>query len=119
MMQLTVRIGDQMLGALVDSGSTHSFTSATTACRLHLEPLLHPGLRVTVANGDCIASTEICRGVHVFIDDEEFITDLFIIPFGGYNMVLGVQWLHTLGPILWDFEQCHMSYWRDDHLVWW
>jgi hypothetical protein len=32
---------------------------------------------------------------------------------------LGVQWLRTLGPILWDFEQCHMSCWRDDHLVRW
>jgi hypothetical protein len=36
MMQLTVRIGDQTLGALVDSGSTHSFISAAAACRLHL-----------------------------------------------------------------------------------
>jgi hypothetical protein len=118
-MQLIVRIDDQTLGALVDSGSTHSFISAAAACRLHLEPLLGPGLHVTVANGDRVASAEICRDVHIFIDDEEFITDLFVILLGGYDMVLGVQWLRTLGPILWDFEQCHMSCWRDDHLVRW
>jgi hypothetical protein len=118
-MQLTVRIGDQTLGALVDSGSTHSFISAAAACRLHLEPLLHPGLRVTVANGDRVASARICRDVHIFINDEEFITDLFVIPLGGYDMVLGVQWLRTLGPILWDFKQCHMSCWCDNHLVRW
>jgi hypothetical protein len=34
-------------------------------------------------------------------------------------MVLGVQWLRTMGPILWNFEQCHKSCWRDDHLVRW
>jgi hypothetical protein len=118
-MQLTVRIGDQTLGALVDSGSTHSFISAAATCRLHLEPLLYPGLRVTVANGDRVASTGICRDVHIFIDDEEFVTDLFVILLGSYDMVLGAKWLRTLGPILWDFEQCHMSCWRDDHLVRW
>jgi hypothetical protein len=73
---------------------------------------------VTVANGDRVASVGICRDVHIFID-EEFITDLFIIPLGDYDMVLGVQWLRTLGPILWDFEQFHMSCWHDDHLVRW
>jgi hypothetical protein len=34
-------------------------------------------------------------------------------------MVLGVQWLCTLGPILWDFGRAQMSCWRDDHRVVW
>lgn len=34
-------------------------------------------------------------------------------------MVLGVQWLKTLGPILWDFERGRMTCWRDDHRVTW
>jgi hypothetical protein len=33
-------------------------------------------------------------------------------------MVLGVHWLRTLGPILWDFANV-MSYWQDDHPVIW
>jgi hypothetical protein len=38
-MQLAVSVGDQLLGALVDSGSTHSFISVVAASRLHLDPL--------------------------------------------------------------------------------
>jgi hypothetical protein len=45
--------------------------------------------------------------------------DFFIIPLAGYEMVLGVQWLRTLGPILWDFGRAQMSCWRDDHRVVW
>jgi hypothetical protein len=43
-MQLHVRIGDSLLGALVDSGSMHSFISISVACWLHLQPLPRPGL---------------------------------------------------------------------------
>jgi len=28
-----------------------------------------------------------------------------IVPLGSSEMILGVQWLSTLGPILWDFEK--------------
>jgi hypothetical protein len=51
----------------------------------------------------------ICRAVHVFIDVDEFVIDLFMIPLDGYNMVLGMHWQHILGPILWDFERARMS----------
>jgi hypothetical protein len=103
-MQLAVRIMDQVVGALIDSGSTHSI-SAFVAARLHLNPLHQPSLHVKVANGDRVPSTGVCCGVHIFINSEEFVVDLFIIPLEGYDMVLGIQWLRTLGPFLWDIDQ--------------
>jgi hypothetical protein len=57
--------------------------------------------------------------MNFFIDSEEFVLYLFIIPLAGYEMVLGVQWLRTLGPILWDFTSARLSCWRDDHWVEW
>jgi hypothetical protein len=45
--------------------------------------------------------------------------DFFIIPLAGYQMVLGVQWLRTLGPILWDFGRAQMSCWCDDYWAVW
>jgi hypothetical protein len=118
-MRLQVRLLDTVMEALVDSGSTHSFISLETASHLHLQPDYRPGIQVTVANGDRVASTGICRGIHIFINNEKFVLDFFIIPLAGYEMVLGVQWLRTLGPILWDFGRAQMSCWRDDHRVVW
>jgi hypothetical protein len=56
----------------------------------------------------------ICRAVHIFVDQEEFV-----IPMEGYDMVLGVHWLRSLGPILWDFGRVCLCCWRDDHRVVW
>jgi hypothetical protein len=57
---------------------------------LHLEHEERPSLRVTVANGDRVVSAGICRAIHIFIDSEEFIINLFVISLEGYDMVLGV-----------------------------
>jgi hypothetical protein len=76
-------------------------------------------LTVGVANGDRVASDGVCHATSVLIDSEEFILDLFMILLNGFDMVLGVQWLCSLGPILWDFDRCHMSCWRVDHRVVW
>jgi hypothetical protein len=90
-MQLMVRLADQTLDALVDLGSTHSFISVVAANRLHLDPLPLPGLRVKVANGDHVTTAVVCHKARIYIDLEEFVIDLFIIPLDGYDMVLGVH----------------------------
>lgn len=33
-----------------------------------------------------------------------------VIPLGGHDVVLGVQWLAKLGPITWDFEKLEMRF---------
>jgi hypothetical protein len=96
-MQLAVCVGDQLLGALVDSDSTHSFISMTAASQLHLDPLPLPGLRVKVANDDHVATASICCKTWIFIDSEEFVIDLFV-------MVLGVHWLLHAGADLVGFR---------------
>jgi hypothetical protein len=116
-LQLSVRVAGATLGALIDSGSTHSFILASVARRLLLQPTPRPGLNVMVANGDHVPNDGVCYGVHIFLNSEEFVIDLFVIPLDGYDMVLGVHWLRTLGPLLWDFNKARLSCWRDDHQV--
>jgi hypothetical protein len=108
-MRLAVQITTTTLTALVDFGSTHSFISVEAASRLHLLPIHRPGLRVKVANGDQVACDGVCKDTRFTINDEEFVLDFFVIPLAGYDMVLGVHWLRTLGPILWDFTKARMS----------
>jgi len=116
-LHLTARICDTHATALVDSGSTHSFIDEALAQRLGLTPDPRPGLSVGVANGDRVASAGLCKAVHLLID-KEFTVDLFVIPLGGFGIVLGCDWLRTLGPILWDFNLT-MVFWRHDHRVQW
>jgi hypothetical protein len=87
-MKLLVHLCDSTVTTLIDSGLTHSFISIEAACRLHLEPLFHSGLLVTMANGDRVASAGIYQNVKFCIDSKEFVLDFFTIPLAGYEMVL-------------------------------
>ncbi|XP_022683511.1 uncharacterized protein LOC111257725 [Setaria italica] len=118
-LQLATVVQAVGLTALVDSGSTHSFIAADTAALLGLTPEARPGLTVGVANGDRVPSAGVCRNVIVHIGQEEFYVNLFVIPLGGYELVLWCDWLRTLGPILWDFTRLSMAFWRQDHRVKW
>jgi len=109
-LQLVAHIRDAPATALVDSSSTHSFIDESLAHCLGLIPGPRPGLSVGVANGDRVASSGLCKAVRLVIDKEEFTVDLFVIPLGGLGIVLGCDWLRSLGPILWDFTNLAMVF---------
>ena len=54
--------------------------------------------------------TEICKNVQWEIDGIHQQTDCLVLPLKGCDMVLGIQWLRTIGPILWDFSTLSMQF---------
>lgn len=118
-MQVKTQVGGQELVALIDSGSTHNFLSEAAVRDLNMKVQPHIGLCVVVANGERMPCVGFSAGTPIAIESEDFAVDLCVIPLGGYDIVLGTQWLATLGPILWDFGQLSMSLWRHDHPITW
>jgi hypothetical protein len=117
-MRLQVDINGHRLMALVDSGSTHNFVNNDLAQQIGL-PLetARNGLRVTVANGDRLTSSGVCRALGLSIGAAVFTVDCYALPLGGFDVILGTQWLRTLGPILWDFLSLTMSFWLSQSLL--
>ena len=99
-MLLQVTVGGVHLRALVDTGSTHTFIHSTLAQRLGLTVTPRAGLNVMVANGDRVCSPGVCLATPVTIGGEAFSIDCFALDLGGFDLVLGVQWLRMLGPIV-------------------
>jgi hypothetical protein len=98
-MQLRVLVNSEPLMALVDSGSTHNCIAQDAPPGIQLEP--RPRFYITVANGDWVASTGISRTLGVDISNEHFPIECYAIPLEGFEVVLYVQWLCSLGTILW------------------
>jgi hypothetical protein len=69
------------------------------------------GLSVRVANGDRVVCPGVCPALPASVQEEPFKLTCYILPLDGFDVVLGVQWLRTLGPILWDFEKLTMTFW--------
>jgi len=61
----------------------------------------------------------IYNNLPVLIDSESFIVDCYSIKLGGYDFVLGVNWLSSLGPIIWDFNNLTMKFWRNGRRIIW
>ncbi|KAA8517141.1 hypothetical protein F0562_017434 [Nyssa sinensis] len=95
---------------LIDTGSTHNFMDPSIQQRAHLQSQSTAGLLVRVANGDTMFSTGKCEDIQLHMQGNTYHTDFYILTLGGCDIVLGVQWLSTLGPILWDFVKLRMEF---------
>ncbi|KAF3645204.1 hypothetical protein FXO38_19759 [Capsicum annuum] len=109
-MQLQAVIDKKLLLSLVGSGSTHNFISSTAAQRLDLPIQRRRNLYASVANGEKISSLGICMVVQFSVANHSFNVDLYVIPLDAFDIVLGIKWLQTLDPILWDFALLTMSF---------
>ncbi|KAF9662444.1 hypothetical protein SADUNF_Sadunf18G0053900 [Salix dunnii] len=89
---------------LIDSGSTHSFLDSTLVAKLGLNCTHQEGLQVVIANGSKIKSPGQCKNVPISLGTQLIQFDFYILTLNGIDAVLGVNWLQTLGPILWDFK---------------
>jgi hypothetical protein len=98
------------LTILIDSGSTHNFLDVKFATSLGFKPLQGDVISVRVANGQKVSSPGSCKAVSVKLQGFSFQTNLFILLVAGCDMVLGIQWLQTLGPILWDFAELKIQF---------
>jgi hypothetical protein len=78
----------------------------------HLGLLVTPrqGLTVKVINDEWVASQGACKEVDMLIGDKHFIGNLYMLPLDGFDIILNVHWLCTLGPIMWDFGAVTISF---------
>jgi len=119
-MQVQLSINGCDFLTLLDFGSTHNFINSDTAVDLNLQRMSTlNSLKVVVANGDQISNMGIYNNLPVQIDTESFIIDCYSIKLDGYDFVLGVNWLSSLGPIIWDFNNLTMKFWRNGRRIIW
>lgn len=109
--------GKKTIYVLIDPGSTHNFIDVKIANLLGCKLQEAGRARVSVADGTKI---NVCGKVEKFqwnFQGHNFTTDFMVIPLGGHDIVLGVQWLAMLGPITWDFQKLTMQFKWDQKKV--
>nr|GMC86807.1 uncharacterized protein LOC109178468 [Ipomoea batatas] len=117
--RVNLRLNNCPITALIDSRSTHNFVDSATAKQLGLNIRGCPYLQVAVANGERITGLGVCEDVLLQKDSVSFPINLYVIPLAGFEIVLGVHWLRTLGAILWDFTALTMSFAYNGQPVTW
>jgi hypothetical protein len=95
---------------LVDSGSTHNFIHHHIAQETHCYIHVVNNFQIMIANGGSMKCGRLCENVHLQIGDYHLKSHMFSIDMGSYDIVLGADWLRTLGPILMDFQNLTMQF---------
>lgn len=90
---------------LVDTDSTHNFISLALVKQLKLAIVKCSPLRVQLANGTSTQCLTKVINLNWKMGMTTFTSDFFAIPLGGYEAILGVQWLTQVSPIGFDFSK--------------
>ncbi|CAL0311123.1 unnamed protein product [Lupinus luteus] len=109
-MRVTGRVHKRPLHILIDSGSTHNFMDKHVAeklgCRIEvLKPIV-----VTVADGTKVPISSIVRNFSWSLQQSTFTSDVMLLPLGCCDLVLGIEWLITLGDIACNFNKLTMEF---------
>ena len=109
-------INGERVVVLVDSGATANFISLKLVEELKLPMEKIPGFKVEVGNGAIEEGHGVCKGVELTVQGIHIVQNFFVLGLGRSEVVLGVDWLASLGPfrgnyqdmtIVWREKGCH------------
>nr|GEW82281.1 hypothetical protein [Tanacetum cinerariifolium]GEW82282.1 hypothetical protein [Tanacetum cinerariifolium] len=109
-MRVKGMFGKHTLHILVDCGGTHNFLDLKTTKNLGCKFESTIPLQVYVANVQNMLSCYECKNFQWSLQRETFTSDVMLLPLGGYEMVLGIQWLASLGDIQCNFKNLTMKF---------
>jgi hypothetical protein len=89
---------------LIDSGSTHDFIHYKLAKALNC--FVYPALefQVMIADGGTINCSRKCNKINLTMGEYVMNSPMIYIPMGGADVVLGIQWLQSLGTLAFNFQ---------------
>ena len=113
-MQITAKICTHDVIVLIDSGSTHNFISECMANLLRLPVVPTQPFTVRVANGENLKCQGRSEEVQIDLHDTIFSLTFYSLPLTGLDVVLGIQWLETLGSVMCDWMKLTMEFrWKN------
>lgn len=96
---------------LIDSGASSNFTSyqLVKELQLHLEDTAE--YTIEVGNGEKLTHKGVCAGLEVEVQGIPIAQNFFLMSLAGTDMVLGMDWLASLGDIKANFKNLEIK-WR-------
>jgi hypothetical protein len=90
---------------LIDSSSTRNFIHCKLAKALNCFVYLAPEFQVMIENGGTINCSGKFHKINPTMGEYVMNSPMIAIPMGGVDVVLGVQWLQSLGTMAFNFQE--------------
>jgi hypothetical protein len=95
---------------LINNNSTHNFVNFKSAKKLGSCKMASSSFRVSVANGHWLPYNDRYPSILMDVQGYQFITTLYSLDLQGSNIVLGMQWLRSLGSVIHDWDKLTMEF---------
>jgi hypothetical protein len=95
---------------MIDYGSTHNFIHCELAKALNCFIYPAPEFQVMIENGGTINYSGKCHKINLTMGEYVMNSPMISIPMGGVHVVLGVQWLYSLGTMAFNFQELFMKF---------
>ena len=70
-----------------------------------------------VGNGHKLECHQWCRGITLQVQDQQLLVNFHVLSLCGADLILGVEWLKSLGLVLIDYNDLTMKFLLDDRVI--
>ncbi|KAJ0668240.1 putative nucleotidyltransferase, Ribonuclease H [Helianthus annuus] len=109
-LRLPGKIKNKDVVVLVDGGSTHNFIDQAWVDRFGFVVDRELTFEVVVANRERLSCPGRIKDLSIVIQGYTITADFWVLPVAACPVVLGVQWLKTLGPVEIDYQNLTLGF---------
>jgi hypothetical protein len=95
---------------LIDGGASHKFIDSTLVKIRNIPTIEFEGFHVEVARGNTMPCDKYILGLNLTLWRYDLEQDFYVMELPYTNVILGVQWLITLGPITTNYKTMEISF---------
>lgn len=103
-------LNGQQVTSLLDSDATHNFVSDSLVARGGLPLEDFSRIQVIMADGFKKKCNKRVPQMSIEFDDYTITNDFCMIGIVDSNIILGIQWLHSLGRYIQDLQQMQLEF---------
>lgn len=109
-MKVRGKLHDEDIVILIDCGATHNFISEKLVKKLLIPTKETAHYGVIVGSGTAIQGKGVCEGVEIQLENWKLKEEFLPLELGGVDVVLGMQWLHSLGITVVDWKNLMLTF---------
>lgn len=103
---------------MLDNGATHNFITPSAFNKAKLKVNSDKDLEIYLGTRMMVSGAGICKDVLIQLKDMEFSADFIVLDLDSADVILGIEWLRTLGKCMMDWENHVLSFsYKGQHIT--